>query len=392
MHVLVLPSWYPTREAPEQGIYFADQVRALRRAGVRTGVVYPEHRSLRGASLAALRRHHFQDTFTCEKGVPTVRRHSWNLCWRLRLGARWRTRQAVALAHRYTRRLGRPDVIHAHSARWAAAAAARLSRQWHVPYVVTEHFSGFQRGAAFGWEVRLARRSLHGARRVAAVSSSLKRYLLDEGLAPAVQVLPNLAAPFFFAPPSRQSGGAASSEQPFRFFTLGELVRHKGHHVLLEALARGVGGASGVRLEIGGAGPERGALERQAVRLGIGRRVRFLGRLSRPAVRRALWRADAFVLPSFLETFGVVLIEAMATGLPVVATRCGGPEDIVSPQTGRLVPPGDASALAGALNEVIQRRDFFQTSAIRTYTKRRFGAETITRRLLHFYRAALGGT
>jgi glycosyltransferase involved in cell wall biosynthesis len=276
---------------------------------------------------------------------------------------------------------------------WAAAAAARLAERWDVPFLATEHFSGFQRGAAFAWEVRLARRSLHQARQVLTVSQPLKSHLVSKGLAPAgrTSVLPNMVDTRFFRPPERTEGGpsARSGSSPFRFMTLGKLVKLKGHHVLLEAFAQFVERIPTARLEIGGSGPERAALERQAAQLGIGQQVLFIGQLSRHRVRQALWRADAFVQPSLQETFGVVLIEAMATGLPVVATRCGGPEDFVRPHTGLLTPRDDPTALAHAMREVIRRRSFFQTSTIRTYIKQRFGAEAVVRRLMHFYREAL---
>ena len=277
MHVLVLPSWYLTREAPAQGRYFADQAQALRRAGATVGVVYPELRSLRKASPRLLRRNYFQRSAAREQGVPTLRSHGWNLGWRSSLGARWRTREAGRLAARYARRRGRPDVVHAHSGRWAATAAARLSERWGVPYVVTEHFSGFQRGVAFRWERRLARRALLDADGVAAVSTSLKRYLLENGFARGARVLPNLVDTDFFTPPPSPQRQSPRRGKSFRLLALGHLVRHKGHHVLLEALAQRVAGIGSARLEIGGAGPERAALERQAARLGIGQRVPFLG-------------------------------------------------------------------------------------------------------------------
>ena len=82
--------------------------------------------------------------------------------------------------------------------------------------------------------------------------------------------------------------------------------------------------------------------------------------------------------------------ERVATTGSPVATRSGGPEDIVTPRTGLLVPPGNASALAEALAEWVERRAFFQSAAIRTYVRRHFGGEAVARQLLHFYREACG--
>jgi glycosyltransferase involved in cell wall biosynthesis len=92
--------------------------------------------------------------------------------------------------------------------------------------------------------------------------------------------------------------------------------------------------------------------------LGISQNVRFLGELSREGVKAAMWEANALVLSSFQESFGIVLIEAMSTGLPVVATRCGGPEDIVTEETGILVEPGNIEQLSEAMQRVRDSRRF----------------------------------
>ncbi|PSQ91003.1 MAG: glycosyltransferase family 4 protein, partial [Bacteroidetes bacterium QS_4_64_154] len=98
MHVLVVPSWYPTTEAPLQGIYFAEQAQILHDHGLTVGVVYPEQQSLRHLSWDALRRKHFQTAWTTDHDVPVLRRYGWNVWWRAPPGMRVRVRQAVRLA------------------------------------------------------------------------------------------------------------------------------------------------------------------------------------------------------------------------------------------------------------------------------------------------------
>ncbi|HEY8055160.1 MAG TPA: glycosyltransferase family 4 protein [Terriglobales bacterium] len=111
---------------------------------------------------------------------------------------------------------------------------------------------------------------------------------------------------------------------------------------------------SDVKLHIVGEGPERRRLEHQAQRLGLGERVQFLGHIPRLALAREYLSADIFCLPSRQEGFGIVLLEAMAAGVPIVAARATAiPEVVPEPECGRLFPPGDAGALAQTLRELL---------------------------------------
>ncbi len=385
MHVLVVPSWYPTTEAPLQGIYFAEQARMLHEHGFKVGVVYPEQQSLRRLSGKALREKHFQTAWTTEHDVPTLRRYDWNVWWRFPPGMRLRIWHAVRLAHRYVGRYGEPDVIHAHSARWAGAAAARIGDAFGVPAVLTEHYSGFVRDEVPPWRRPLVEEGIRGASGLAAVSTALQETLVERGLAaPAdVTVHPNPVRTSLFTPPPSDR----SSPPPVRFVTVAGLNARKDIGTLLVAFARAFRDEA-ASLTIVGDGPQRDALMAQARRLGIAAQVTFRGWLGRTAVRDALWEAHAFVLPSRHETFGVALVEAQATGLPAVATRCGGPADIVTDETGLLVPPADPESLADALRALSDRWTAYAPAQIRTRTLERYGPEPFIRRTRSFYRQA----
>ena len=329
---------------------------------------------------------HGQADFTIEHGLPTLRRYGWNVLWRAPLRHRLRIRMAQRLTRRYIEHLGRPDLVHVQSVRWAGVAAARIEREHGIPYVVTEHFSGFRRSSVSSHELDLAQRGFEAAQHVAAVSTRLRRTLDARDLVDRdrVRIVPNMVDTRFFRLPPEER-----RPRPFRFFALAHLQPWKGMEVLLRAFARSFRSAPEVQLTIGGDGPERERLRALARRLSIAPQVTFAGRLTRRAVRAALWQANAFVHPSFEETFGVVLIEAMATGLPVVATACGGPEDIVTSATGTLVPPRDAEAFARAMQELYDTVDRYDPTRIRQYAMRQFGTDAFIRRVTSMYDAAL---
>jgi glycosyltransferase involved in cell wall biosynthesis len=140
---------------------------------------------------------------------------------------------------------------------------------------------------------------------------------------------------------------AYQHEKPY-VFALGRHVHQKGFDVLLHAMAALPDSHD---LILAGDGPDRGSLEALSTELGLGHRVHFSGRLAPAEVRRYMKGAALFVLPSRHEPFGIVNLEAMATGTPVVATRVGGvPEFIMDGETGLLVEPDDATAMAQAIS------------------------------------------
>jgi glycosyltransferase involved in cell wall biosynthesis len=140
--------------------------------------------------------------------------------------------------------------------------------------------------------------------------------------------------------------------------TVGRLVSVKGHGVLLEAVARMAAAGAPVTATIVGDGPRRAALERLADELGIADRVRFAGRVGQDDIWRYYEAADVFCLPSFFEGIPVVLLEAMAFGVPIVASRITGiPELVEDGRSGVLLPPGRPDLLAAALQSLLADPD-----------------------------------
>jgi colanic acid/amylovoran biosynthesis glycosyltransferase len=131
---------------------------------------------------------------------------------------------------------------------------------------------------------------------------------------------------------------------------VGRLVADKGQGILLEALAELRRDGHDVRVTFAGDGPARGQLERRAERLGVADSVAFAGHVGTDRIRDFYAAADVFCLPSFAEGVPVVLMEAMASGLPVATTRIMGiPELVEGGVSGELVPPGRPDALAAAI-------------------------------------------
>lgn len=417
--VLILPSWYGLDEGDLQGVLFEEQARALAERGAKVGIVYPHMFKLtewrawlaaRRASGAARQSgaepERMEGTGRVRSAVPVLR--SVGMSWfpmfpRLN---RWiLVRRGMHLFRKYVDAHGMPDVVHVQAMYRAGAVALAVKRRYGVPYVITEHHSMYALRGLRRVDVRHYARVAAGAAARMAVSPALCRQLESvlggaggwggSASAAAWMPIPNSVSERFLKHPLEEGGGG------FEFLCVSHLQEKKGVDVLIRAFARAFGGRvegadsaeeadraeeEKTMLTIAGDGPLRGRLEGLAAELGVAERIRFVGRISREGVVRAMAACQAYVLPSTYETFGMVVVEALAMGRPVVATACGGPEWIVGPGEGVLVPVGDVEAMAGALVAMRRGAAMFDAHALRAGCRARFSDDVVAARLFSIYR------
>ncbi|MFD1342727.1 glycosyltransferase family 4 protein [Litorisediminicola beolgyonensis] len=158
--------------------------------------------------------------------------------------------------------------------------------------------------------------------------------------------------------PDRYGREASEKGPGTRLLFVGRLAGVKGVPLLVDAVRRLASDHPDVQLDLIGDGPDRAALEAKVTNAGLSDRIRFLGYRNQEAVADALVETDLFVLPSFAEGVPVVLMEAMAAGVPVVTTRIAGvPELVEDGETGLLVPAGNPEALTSAIATLITDPD-----------------------------------
>lgn len=270
-----------------------------------------------------------------------------------------------AFADRLTELLAdeRPDVVHAHF--WMSAwAAERSAEALDLPRLVTFHALGSVKRRHQGPADPSPPERLAVERTVAAAADRVVATCSDEVLelrrmglpAGRAVVVPCGVDATLFSP----AGAVADRPGPpllHRVVTVGRLVPRKGFGVAIEALE----GLPGTELVILGGGPdedsseaERARLRELAARFGVSDRVRFAGQVSRAAMPALLRSADVVVCAPWYEPFGLVPLEAMACGVPVVASAVGGMLDSVADGgTGTLVPPEDPVALRAAVQSLL---------------------------------------
>ena len=256
--------------------------------------------------------------------------------------------------------------------------------------VISEHYSGFPRGLVRGLRRLEAKFALEGAALVLPVSENLKGHLEAYGIRARFQVVPNVVDTALFSPQSRDPGPQSRTGQK-QLLLVATLTPIKGVPYLLKALALLRNHRDDFRLDIVGDGPNRVEYEQLAGRLNLAEIVRFRGLKRKPEVAECMKQADFFVLPSLWENLPTVLIEALASGLPVVASRVGGIPEIVDETRGILVPPGDAEALAQVLDEMLDHYRDYRSAELARDAQERFGYETVGRMLDGIYHRVVRG-
>jgi glycosyltransferase involved in cell wall biosynthesis len=276
------------------------------------------------------------------------------------------------------------DLIDAHYFYPDGVAAAMLARFLGVPAVITARGSDVNVIAQQRLPRRMIRWAAHQASAVIAVSQALKEGLTALGIQrERIHVLRNGVDLEQFHPRHREALRAELGLFGPTLLSAGNLFAFKGHGLAIEALAR----LPQCELIIAGEGPDRAAFEDLARQHGVSRRVRFVGLLGQQDLRRYFCAADALILASSREGWPNVLLEAMACGTPVVATRVGGvPEIVTHPDAGAIVEERSAAAIAQGIGSLLARPP--QRPATRRHAEQ-FGWGATTRGQLQLFRRIL---
>ena len=402
MNVFFLPSWYRHRCHPLHGTFVIEQAMAI-------GELHPDGNvaiSLWGQGEGRVSFAHYLGSPMClvdalrgPWSAETPRREnvvdfmtrtfSWNedVLGGNRAGL---LRANVRNLRRAERRFGRIDLLHAHVSYPGGWVAMRLSERTGIPYVVTEHMGPFPIRVyenPDGSPKDYVREPLERAHARIGVSPALCDRIASFGI-PRPEYVPNVIDERKYALTVHPPG------KPFEFFTLGGMEPVKGFDDLVRAIAVFLPMLSAAERErvafrLGGYGPFLETYQKLARDLGVDRWISWLGFLPRERAREEFHRCDAYVLSSRHESFGVTLLETMATGKPVIATRCGGPESIVRPENGLLVDVGRADQMASAMHALFTRSVPFDGERIRNAVLAEFSRPAVVGKLEAIYRRVL---
>lgn len=370
MKVLIIPSWYVTEDKPNNGIFFKEQAEALSNCGVDVAVAYPDLRF----KLGTLRRGIYKDY---DAKIPTYiyRRRTWTPFVEK---GRWPQiyKMLEALYSKIVLEFGKPDVVHLQSCR-IGAEVVKLCRAHSLPLVYTEHYSGILKPMEDELKYQFET-ALKGCDCPIAVSEDLKAHMVS--IRPDTLFIPNMVDTDDFKILTN-----VEMKANFVFAAVGNLTPVKGYDMLIEAFAKAAPKIPGARLYIAGSGEEEQALKEQISALNLEDRVILTGFLPRKLAPKFYNGCDCYVCSSNFETFGVSIIEALACGKPVIATRCGGPESIVTQKNGMLVTNGNPLSMERALILMYRRAHQFNPFTIREDCMKRFGKNYVCQRIVQLY-------
>lgn len=375
MNILIIPSWYATNSNPTNGSFFREQAMALKEAGHNVIVAFVEVR------LASRDLFSEKVDIKDDNGIKTYRIIQGKIPKTGNIGTAIAFRRGLIKIIKNLYNRENIDIVHLHSCIWGGIGAVSASRKLNIPLVITEHSSYYSRYRVKMIEKLILRYSFKSANKVISVSNSLREIISK--YKSNIEVIPNMVDCDKVLSIINKKNNLGEEGQ-FTFLSLCYLKKNKGVDILIRAFSTYFRGKE-VKLIIAGDGPERENLENLSKELGILEQVEFKGALNRDEVYKVMSNCNIFVLPSKFETFGVVLIEALANGKPIISTRNGGANDIVTDENGILVDIDDIEGLGKAMVDLKLDYNKYNEEEIRNSCINKYSKKIITRQLEKVY-------
>lgn len=361
MKIFIISQGVPSESAPLNGIFAWDQALVLKKLGHEVSVMALD----------------FRRVFDRRFGKQYFKKDGINVYqYSLRTGIYRRFlpilgRVCACVYRDMVKEQGEPDVVHSHFY-FIGAILASMPKRPACPVVITEHSSKLNKDASLISELdkKLARMAYAYADGVIAVSNALAKRLKTNFSVDA-EVIPDM-----FNLPKVEP--VAKDDNVFRVVSVGRIVRSKGFFKLVNAFYQAQIPENSELIIIGD-GPLKEFIQEGLVN----HRTRLVGMKSREEIVRYLQSADMFALLSQSETFGVSCIEALSVGLPVLVTRCGGPEDFINESNGMLVPVGDMEEAGVAISKMYLKK--YDKEAIKKDCYEKYSPDAVARRLVEYY-------
>lgn len=371
MYVLIISRGYPSNKYKSNGIFEFDQAKALAEAGHKIVFASIDMRSIRRA-----RKWGYESLNKDKVAIEAI-----NIpCGRIPnpIFDKISIYALKRLYRRIEKKYGEPQIIHAHFIKYGFIAV-KVFKDINIPIVLTEHYSEMNKLKLEPYYYKLGLYTYTNVSKLISVSKYLAANIKTNFNIEAA-IVPNIVDSdvFVYEKTKREN-------DLFNFVSIGSLKADKRMDLLIKAFYKSFNNNDYVRLFIIGHGSEFAMLSKLIKDLNITDKVFLLGFKQRADIAQQLRKSDCFVLVSRHETFGVAYIEAMAMGLPVVATRCGGPEDFIDESNGILVNVDDEFEVSKAMLKIYNKIDKYNSVKISTDIKNKYSPEVIANKLSSIY-------
>lgn len=380
MRVLFLPSWYAKDADGFVGSYIRDLAEALVELGIEVHLLYCDKSQIHQFGLKKNWKNLLGVREITSNGVYEVRYSLIKIPFMESLN--WFVWCVISriLLRLYVKRFGRPDLIHAHSAMWASNVAYFAKKKFKIPFVVTEHRGSFIEGSGVKISTRIRNRIckyVNASTRLIMVSEAQREFF--SAVDTKKSIIPNFVNDIFLAQDLNKSVGDKRM-----IVSVCHLTKQKNLNKLIYAVDQLKNEGRLFELTIIGDGPERSHLKKLVNNLHLTDRIRFTGFLKEEGIIRELLKSDLFVMTSKFESFGIVFIEAMACGLPVIGTQTGGPYYLIQENNGLTVDTESLEEIVEAIIHVSEKE--YDHNAISNSIRERYSKSRVVSQVMDVYR------
>ncbi len=279
---------------------------------------------------------------------------------------------------------GKPAVVHVHVAMKAGLLAVWIKQKWKIPFVVSEHWTGYLKDADIrlqdqaAWFQQGAKQVFRQASAVTVVSDFLGKSIQQYFPFIRYTVVPNVVNTSIFNFQHKADGVKQ------QFIHISNMTAQKNLADIIRAVGLVKDQYPGVTMKI--FGPKHSVVQQQVLDAGLAQQIEFMGEQSQPVLADAILLSCALLLYSSFETFGCVVIEANACGVPVIVSDIAVMHELVQPNLNGMLVKGEApQQLAEAMIQMIKRRNDYQGEQIASTAASKYGYATVGKQFLEIY-------
>ena len=380
MFVVFITRGYPSKNHLQNGIFEAIQAHALKKLGHKVIIIGVNCYSIKNYDI--LGSHH-----RIEDGIEIFEDYSLAIPSHNRMPFVWQSKILSKKIRKYLNLIikehGKPDVIHSHYL-LMTSAVSRIIPEYNIPLVCTEHWSRINSNLLPQSTLEDGKRAYDKVDRILAVSNQTSKSILEK-FDKKSNVVYNMVHDTYF-----DSKKKCYLNNEFTFISIGTMSNNrKGFDILLKAFAKFLASGENGILNIIGQGVLLNQYKELAKKLGINDKVEFIPEMNREELSDYISHSHVVVMSSRIETFGVVLIEGMAKGKPVIATRCGGPEDFITSEMGILVPTEDIDELCNAMIRMKKSYSEYNQEKIKNLCYDNYSQKRIAEKIIDVYSSAI---